>query len=264
MVNVGFGWSSLLGIALAVAGAALYFLRSVQPRLARDHDIFFAAVGLICGGILFFQGWRLDPILQFGQFLLAGSAIFFAVESVRLRGVTTLQAKRSAPDIVDDERPVSKVYRVEAELDELEPEDEEPPRRRIRGTQEARSARSPYEDEVRRRPSSRSRSDERYGPEEQPRKRRKPTERPNPSQSDEWDASVDAEETSSRSSSTRTATRKPSEAARTTNKKRRPPEESATRRSRDEVEATPTDYVDYQPVDRPDDEESDNSGNFDY
>ena len=25
---------------------------------------------LVAGGILFFQGWRLDPILQFGQFLL--------------------------------------------------------------------------------------------------------------------------------------------------------------------------------------------------
>ena len=26
--------------------------------------------GLLCAGILFFQGWRLDPILQFGQTLL--------------------------------------------------------------------------------------------------------------------------------------------------------------------------------------------------
>src|SRR4028118_376955 len=95
MVNVGFSWSSLLGITLAVAGAALYFLRSVRPSLARDHDIFFAAVGLLCGGILFFQGWRQDPILQFGQFLLTGSAIFFAVESIRLRNVATLQAKRN-------------------------------------------------------------------------------------------------------------------------------------------------------------------------
>ena len=25
----------------------------------------------LCGGILFFQGWRLGPILQLGQFLLA-------------------------------------------------------------------------------------------------------------------------------------------------------------------------------------------------
>lgn len=40
MVNFGFGTASLLGIFLAVAGAALYFLRSVRPELSRDHDIF--------------------------------------------------------------------------------------------------------------------------------------------------------------------------------------------------------------------------------
>lgn len=30
----------------------------------------------ICGLILFFQGWRLDPILQFAMFLLAIGIIF--------------------------------------------------------------------------------------------------------------------------------------------------------------------------------------------
>jgi len=50
----------------------------------------------LCGGILFFQGWRLDPILQFGQFLLAGTTVFFAYESVRLRGIATDQARRSS------------------------------------------------------------------------------------------------------------------------------------------------------------------------
>lgn len=140
MVNVGFSWGSLIGIVLAVAGAALYFLRSVRPGLARDYDIFFAAVGLLCGGILFFNSWRLDPILQFSQFLLAGSTIFFAYESIRLRGVATEQAKRSAPPVsYEDDRPVSRVYR--AELDELEPPP--PPQpflRRIRGTDDGASA----------------------------------------------------------------------------------------------------------------------------
>ena len=88
---------------LAVGGAMLYFMRSFKPALARDYDVFFAAIGLLCGGILFFQGWRLDPILQFGQFLLAGTTVFFAYESVRLRGVATEQARRSA--YFDDESP---------------------------------------------------------------------------------------------------------------------------------------------------------------
>ncbi len=55
MVNIGLNPGSLLGIVLAVAGAALYFLRSQRPALARDHDIFFAAVALLSGGILFFK-----------------------------------------------------------------------------------------------------------------------------------------------------------------------------------------------------------------
>ncbi len=85
-----------MGIALAICGGGLYFLRSFKPALARDYDVFFAAIGLLCGGILFFQGWRLDPILQFGQFLLAGTTVFFAYESVRLRGIATDQARRSS------------------------------------------------------------------------------------------------------------------------------------------------------------------------
>ncbi len=104
MVNASLNWASIVGIVLAVGGALLYFMRSFKPALARDYDVFFAAVGLLCGGILFFQGWRLDPILQFGQFLLAGTTVFFAYESVRLRGVTTEQARRSS--YFDDEEPL--------------------------------------------------------------------------------------------------------------------------------------------------------------
>ncbi len=101
MVNASLNWASIVGIVLAVCGAGLYFLRSFKPALARDYDVFFAAIGLLCGGILFFQGWRLDPILQFGQFLLAGTTVFFAYESVRLRGISTDQARRSS--YFDDE-----------------------------------------------------------------------------------------------------------------------------------------------------------------
>jgi hypothetical protein len=112
-----------LGLFLAIAGAGLFFLRSVRPELARDYDIFFAAVGLLCGVILIFNGWRLDPILQFSQFLLAGTAAFFAFESVRMRGVATEQARRNTAT-VDRDRPVSRtrVY-TEAELDKIDPYD---------------------------------------------------------------------------------------------------------------------------------------------
>ena len=123
MVNFGLNAAAILGLFLAVAGAGLFFLRSIRPELARDYDIFFAAVGLLCGVILLFNGWRLDPILQFGQFLLTGTAVFFAFESIRMRGVATEQARRNTPT-VDRDRPVSRtrVY-TEAELDKIDPYD---------------------------------------------------------------------------------------------------------------------------------------------
>lgn len=143
MVNTSLNVGSLLGIILAFAGVGLYFLRSFRPNLARDYDVFFAAVALLCGGILFFQSWRLDPILQFGVFLLSGSTIFFAGDSIRLRGIATEQAKRNTP-IVDEERPVSRVYRYEAELDNNSYgydydsfEERQPVARRIRGSQDS-------------------------------------------------------------------------------------------------------------------------------
>ena len=219
MVNFGLNAAAILGLFLAVAGAGLFFLRSVRPELARDYDIFFAAVGLLCGIILLFNGWRLDPILQFGQFLLTGTTVFFAFESIRMRGVATEQARRNTAT-VDRDRPVSRsrVY-TEAELDKIDPYDDvyegakpnyNSPRLRGYDDPQPRPARRPSErrrpvptadlrDEPRRRPSrtrpepadytARTSESDRYGYEE-PRTAR-PT-RPRPTtptvdRYDEWD-----------------------------------------------------------------------------
>jgi Ycf66 protein N-terminus len=255
MVNFGLNWSSLLGIALAVAGAGLYFLRSWKPKLARDHDIFFAAVGLLCGGILLFQGWRLDPILAFGQFLLSGTAIFFAVESVNLRGAATAGAKNRS-QIIDEERPVSTAYAYDsydAEIEQLEPEEEDyPPRPRIRGSQDVRSGRESYDDEPRRRPSSRN-STPRTDLGERPRKRPvrnpgSPTERP-----DHWEDSSEDRPTRSRNSRP-TGSENLNSNGSSRPKRSRPPEEYRPRRGSVGEEATPADYVEYRPVDYPDEE----------
>ncbi len=264
MVNIGLNPGSLLGILLAVAGAALYFLRSQRPALARDHDIFFAAVALISGGILFFQGWRLDPILQFLQFLLAGSAIFYAYDGIRLRGVTTQQAKRSAP-IVDDERPVSRVYR--AELDELNPYEDRPVRRRIPGTREPRG-REDYDEAASRRPSSRITGDERLGPGDRTSNRRKPRSRNERSPSDYTDfaddfgGGVDDRASRSRGSSSR-PTSSPSSGSRS--RRPRPTDDNDTMRDTDirpprdraSNDVPPSEYVDYRPV-----EDDDNWGDY--
>ncbi|WP_424096341.1 Ycf66 family protein [Moorena producens] len=178
MVNFGFNSASLLGIFLMLAGAGLYFLRSVRPELARDHDIFFTVVGVVCGFILVTQGWRLDPILQLSQLLLSGTAIFFGVESLRLRGVATKKAREDA-GFEDRQRPVSRNYyreepqeaNVYDEYDELEPVEERYSNPRLRPTADSRERRTErYEVETRRSRSRGSLEESRL--EERSRKRR--------------------------------------------------------------------------------------------
>tara|TARA_Y100001968_G_C18875150_1_gene489114 strand:- start:83 stop:418 length:336 start_codon:yes stop_codon:yes gene_type:complete len=88
MVNASLNWASIVGILLALLGLIsipssmgnIYFL--LNRRADNTSKIIFLSIYkgilgvlrtvgcLLAGGILFFQGWRLDPILQFGQFLI--------------------------------------------------------------------------------------------------------------------------------------------------------------------------------------------------
>ncbi|MEH2293156.1 Ycf66 family protein [Nostoc sp.] len=288
-VNFGANSASILGIFLAVAGAALYFLRTVRPELSRDQDIFFAAVGLLCGFILVFQGWRLDPILQFGQLLLVGTTVFFAVESIRLRSIATQQAKRNTP-IVDEDRPVSDRYEynnrkkyqaeMDADLDPLPYEDEEerPVRARIRGSRDEISTRDDYYEEQSPRRSERrnSSSSEKQAPSDKTRRRTsgRPVNRPSErSEEENWGSSsrqVDDWESSggevrkpsrrSNNESQQPESREDDVAPRP--RRRRPPTDSTPRRTREDDEAIPTDYVPYNPVEKPN-ERPNNSTDFD-
>jgi hypothetical protein len=81
------GPSTFVGIGLALIGLILYLVKTKKPDVSRDYDLFFSSVGLLCGGILIFQGWRLDPILLLCQILSSATAIFFIGESLWLRGI---------------------------------------------------------------------------------------------------------------------------------------------------------------------------------
>lgn len=269
-----------------MAGAGLYFLRSVRPEVSRDYDIFFSAVGLLCGLILLFQGWRLDPILQFGQLLLSGSTVFFAAETIRLRGITTEQARRSAP--YADDRRVSKtrVY-TEAELDQLEPEDEPVARnnRRLRGyDDDARSGRPDGygEAEARPRPRSQGRNAPPTNPNPRPTRSRPSAGRsapqrpgPAPGYNDNYGYEDDYSGWESGANdvwddptpSRRPPTRRPRpEAGNDPAPSRRPrpsnnppndsfgdrPERNAPRNARPYEDEPPAAYVDYQPIDEAD------------
>ncbi len=292
-VNIGTNPASILGIFLAIAGAGLYGLRTVRPELSRDQDIFFAAVALLCGFIFIFQGWRLDPILQFGQLLLVGTTVYFAYESIRLRGIATQQAKRSTP-IVDRERDVSDrydyddrgKYGAEVEDYDREPlpydpyyEDERPtpPQRpQIRGSRDSRPSRSEYyEDPAPRRPERRN-DIERIEDDRPPRRRsssssRRTTTRSTPRleesdwgstppPADDWDNSRTEERRTPRRSNDRPTTPRRSDEdiiQPRTSKKRRPRRDSDPRRERGVGEVIPTDYEDYNPIVRLEDEKDD-------
>ncbi len=283
-VNFGTNPASLLGIFLAVAGPALYFIRFIRPGLERDQDIFFAAIGLVCGFILIFQGWRLDPILQFGQLLLIGTTVFFAVESLRLRAIATEQAKRNTK-IVDDGREVSDRYRstskrydaeVDAELEPLPYDDyeEERPRPRIQGSRDGRSSRDNYyDDEPRRRPDRRP-SGERPTLTDKTRRRSsggtvsRNSER---IENEEWGSSRPADNWDSSSTEERRSPRRGSngpirpesgdEDIAPKQKRRRPPTDSPSRPARQNDDVMPSEYVEYKPIERSNDDPD--STNFD-
>lgn len=279
-VNIGLNPITLLGFVLPAAGVALYLLRSFRPELARDHDIFFAAVALLCGFILIFQGWRLDPILAFGQFMLTGSAIFFAVESIRLREVATKQAKRNTP-IVDSDRPVSDYYKANMDdepEDYFEPYEERP--RQLRGTRDTRSRDDDYEyggelpPRSARSPRSTSRPSnrpDRPAPSSD-RPPRKPRPRPDSRPVESADFQDVDDYTEPRPRSRRPNSDRPSRpprpssdsAASEPRRRPRPPVEDRGPEPRNTaIDTEPEDasYVDYRPVEP--DEEIDNSANFD-
>ena len=86
MVNVSFGLNFFLGIIVSSSILILYFLKTVKPETARDEDIFFTTTGFLYSYILIVHGWRLDPILLFGQVLLISSILLTGWENIRLRG----------------------------------------------------------------------------------------------------------------------------------------------------------------------------------
>ena len=112
MVNASLNWASICGLMLFLLGlisapaslANIYFL--LNRRSDNTSQIIFMTIYRVClgilrsigclvaGVILFLQGWRLDPILQFGQFLIvfllileSGGSIFTDFMNWRNRDV---------------------------------------------------------------------------------------------------------------------------------------------------------------------------------
>nr|YP_010588911.1 hypothetical chloroplast RF66 [Isoetes nigritiana]YP_010588981.1 hypothetical chloroplast RF66 [Isoetes welwitschii]YP_010589051.1 hypothetical chloroplast RF66 [Isoetes schweinfurthii]WAB47670.1 hypothetical chloroplast RF66 [Isoetes nigritiana]WAB47740.1 hypothetical chloroplast RF66 [Isoetes welwitschii]WAB47810.1 hypothetical chloroplast RF66 [Isoetes schweinfurthii] len=87
MIHMEYGPSTTVGVGLVSVGILLYVLRERESNVSRDYDFLFSSIGLLCGGIFIFQGWRLDPILLLSQMLLSGTAISYITESLHLRSI---------------------------------------------------------------------------------------------------------------------------------------------------------------------------------
>ncbi len=100
IVNASLNWASIVGLLVFVYGLAAAPLAPAQTffTLQRRADtssaviaktliVSFQALGRaigppVVGLIMFFQGWRLDPMLQFSQFILAMGIIFESALSI--------------------------------------------------------------------------------------------------------------------------------------------------------------------------------------
>ena len=93
MINIGFTPTILLGIFIIVGFSILFFLRTVKYDVSRDIDLFFSTLGFIYSLIIILHGWRLDPILFFGQILVVIILFGLCWENIRLRGVILSKKK---------------------------------------------------------------------------------------------------------------------------------------------------------------------------
>ena len=99
MVNYGINLAGLLGIFYILLAVAYFilviiWLAQTARRLNASalvlyiiQAIFAPILMFICGFILVFQGWRLDPILQFMQILLSILIIYLSIKDIVINAV---------------------------------------------------------------------------------------------------------------------------------------------------------------------------------
>ena len=100
MVNASLNWASMVGLLIIFYGVAtaplgiaqiIFLLQrrvdNTEVMITKTVILLLQTIGRIigltlAGSIMFFQGWRLDPILQFSQFILAIGIIFESAPSI--------------------------------------------------------------------------------------------------------------------------------------------------------------------------------------
>merc|ERR1711976_910872 len=85
MINFDLGPARILGSVIILFSCSLYNARISIPKIGKETAIVIFSIGTLVGGILIFQGWRLDPLLLFSQILTTSVAVCFAIETLKLR-----------------------------------------------------------------------------------------------------------------------------------------------------------------------------------
>ena len=101
MLNFTFDTPVSLGFGLATFTFIILGARFISKKLVTDQDIvIFVLIGSYCA-ILIFEGWRLDPILLFSQFLVCIVIILLMCQNLSLRGNDLREEVFSENDFFD-------------------------------------------------------------------------------------------------------------------------------------------------------------------
>ena len=129
MVNASLNWASICGLALFLSWipCLVISVQGINRLSSSNEDAAFRIVALlwqiigppICGGILFFQGWRLDPILQFSQALLVVGIIIQQVVILKSSQKKAIKEKSMFEDLEPLEPQEQKEKSLESRLGEL-------------------------------------------------------------------------------------------------------------------------------------------------
>ncbi len=153
----------LCGLVLLVAALALFLFGRLKPELRRDSDNIYAFIGVICALITLGSISGVSILISFQLLLMIGMLIALmwenvstrqprdpglrrgAFDSFRKRVSTERDRGRRSSSFYEEDRPVSTVYRYEAEIDTYDrPDDPRRQPRRIRGSE----PREGYEEEL--------------------------------------------------------------------------------------------------------------------
>ncbi|KAK9810810.1 hypothetical protein WJX73_009081 [Symbiochloris irregularis] len=103
------------------SGVLLYQLRQSRKAISRDTDLFISCICLCSGGILVFQGWRLDPLLLLCQLFTTTVALSYALEAIKARQSNAPSQEEQPTQKTDPRARSQQVYEYRDRSFELPP-----------------------------------------------------------------------------------------------------------------------------------------------